>query len=274
MSTGDVENAELIELRLRDLDVTVRAAGDGRPVVLIHGLAQDHGMWAEQQRALGGYRTLAYDVRGHGASSLGEPDGTLAQLGGDLIALLERFDPASCVGFSLGGTVALWAASERPDLFTDVLALATSSVVGRAAAAFFEERIELFGGTDEAAVRAALLEDTRGQLAGADVDAEAVLAERLRAIGDRRGYINAARAMAAINAEPLNERLERIRCPVLVVSGANDQFCPRRAADIMLEYLPHGRFEELANVGHLVTDEDPDAVTEVIGNWLKEGDQR
>ncbi len=271
---SDLENAELIQLRLRDLDVSVRAAGEGRPVVLIHGLAQDHRMWDVQQRELSSYRTLAYDVRGHGATSLGEPDGTLAQLGGDLIALLEQFGPATCVGFSLGGTVALWAAAERPDLFTDVLALATSSVVGRAAAAFFADRIELFAGTDEEAVRSALLEDTRGQLAGADVDPEAVLAERLRAIGDRRGYINAARAMAAINAEPLNDRLELIQCPVLVVSGASDQFCPRRAADIMLEHLRQARFEELPNVGHLVTDEDPGAVTEVIGSWLAEGDRR
>lgn len=267
-------NAELTEVRLGDLDVAFRTTGEGRPVVLVHGLAQDHAMWAAQQRDLSGYRTLAYDVRGHGATSLGEPDGTLAQLGGDLIAFLERFGPAACVGFSLGGTVVLWAASERPDLITDALVLATSSVVGRRAAAFFNERIELFGGSDEEAVRAALLEDTRGQLAGSDVDVEAVLAERLRAIGDRRGYVNAARAMAAINAEPLNDRLERIGIPVLVASGSDDQFTPRRAADIMLEHLPQGRFEELPNVGHLLTDEDPDAVTKIVGRWLAEGDRR
>lgn len=268
------KNAELTQARLGDLDVTFRAAGAGRPVVLVHGLAQDHGMWAAQQRQLPGYRTLAYDVRGHGGTSLGKPEGTLAQLGGDLIAFLERFGPASCVGFSLGGTVVLWAAAERPDLVTDVLVMATSSVVGRRAASFFHERIELFGGTDEEAVRAALLEDTRGQLAGSDVAVETVLEERMRAIGDRRGYVNGARAMAGINVEPLNDRLERIRCPVLVVSGANDQFTPRRAADIMLEHLSQGRFEELPNVGHLLTDEDPDAVTAVIENWLAEGDRR
>lgn len=264
----------MMHVRLGDIDVAYREAGEGRPVVLIHGLAQDHGMWAAQQQRLSGRRTLAYDVRGHGATSVGDADGTLAQLGGDLVRFLERFGPATCIGFSLGGTVALWAASERPDLVHDVLALATSSVVGRAAAAFFRERIELFGGEQEAAIRAALLEDTRGQLAGSAVDVDAVVRQRLEAIGDRRGYVNAARAMAALNADPLNERLERIRCPVLVVSGERDAFCPRRAADIMLEHLPDGRFEELPGVGHLVTDEDPDAVTDVIATWLAEGDRR
>jgi 3-oxoadipate enol-lactonase len=265
---------ELRRVRLRDIDVAYRDAGAGRPVVLIHGLAQDHGMWAAQQQALTGYRTLAYDIRGHGGTSPGAPDGTLAQLGGDLVAFLERFGRATCVGFSLGGTVALWAAAERPDLVEDVVALATSSVVGRAAADFFRERIELFGAQDEHAIQAALLEDTRHQLAGSRLDPHAVFEQRLRAIGDRRGYVNAARAMAALHSAPLNDRLERIACPVLVVSGERDTFCPRRAAEIMLEHLRDGRFHELRDVGHLVTDEDSDAVTEVIGNWLAEGDRR
>jgi pimeloyl-ACP methyl ester carboxylesterase len=40
----------------------------------------------------------------------------------------------------------------------------------------------------------------------------------------------------------------------------------------MLEYIPDGRFEELAGVGHLVTDEDPDALTAVLRAWLLRGD--
>lgn len=260
------------KIRLADIEVAYREAGDGPPVVLIHGLAQDHRMWAVPQRELDAWRTLAYDVRGHGGTSLGKPDGTLAQLGGDLIAFLERFGPARCAGFSLGGTVALWAAAERPDLVTGVLALATSSVVGRAAAGFFRDRIELFEGGDEAAIRAAVTEDTLGQLSGTDADVDRIVADRIEAIGDRGGYINAARAMAAINTEPLNDRLREITSPVLVVSGENDAFCPRKAADIMLEYLPDGRFEELPGAGHLVTDTDPRAVTAVMREWLTKGD--
>lgn len=272
--TDPEQSTTLKQVRLRDLDVAYSQSGEGRPVVLIHGLAQNHRMWADQQRDLPGYRTLAYDVRGHGGTTAGEPDGSLAQLGGDLIAFLEEFGPATCVGFSLGGTIALWAASERPDLVTDVLALATSSVVGRAAAGFFRDRIELFDGSDEAAIRDALLADTRGQLAGSGADERVVLEERLEAIGDRKGYVNAARAMVGMSEQPLNDRLTELRCPVLVVSGENDQFCPRKAADIMLEYIPDGRFEELPAVGHLVTDEDPAAVTDVLRRWLEEGDRR
>ena len=167
-SSAEAERINIV--RLGDIDVAYRTEGSGPAVVFIHGLAQDHRMWAPPQERLSDFRTLAYDVRGHGGTSLGEADGTLAQLGGDLVAFLEHFGPASCVGFSLGGTVALWAAAQRTDLVREVIALATSSVVGSAAARFYAERIELVRSRDDNDVRAALEQDTRAQLAGSRAD--------------------------------------------------------------------------------------------------------
>ena len=90
--------------------------GAGPSLVLIHGLGQDHRIWAEIQPALPEYTTIAYDLRGHGQTPVGDAAGTLAQLGDDLIAFLAATGPAVCIGFSLGGVIALWAASARPDL--------------------------------------------------------------------------------------------------------------------------------------------------------------
>lgn len=260
--------------RLGDIEVAVQEAGEGPPVVLVHGLAQDHRMWTRVLAEQTGRRYVAYDVRGHGGTTIGNADGTIAQLGGDLVALLEELGQATCVGFSLGGTVALWAAAERPDLVSDVVAVATSSVVGRAAAQFFRERIELFetGSTEE--MKAAVRADTEAQLAGDHADLEAIVAARLEAIGDGAGYINGARAMAAINDTPLNPLLERIRVPVIVMSGENDEFCPRRAADIMLEHLSAAEFEELPGVGHLVTDESPETFVSRLSRRLRRGAER
>jgi 3-oxoadipate enol-lactonase len=269
----DSEEEDPGTMVLGDIEVHYRRAGEGRAVVLVHGLAQDHAMWRRQQDALTGCTTFAYDVRGHGRTTVGAADGTLAQLGGDLIALLERTGPATCVGFSLGGTIALWAAAERPDLVTDVVAIATSSVVGRRAGDFFAERIELFSSSDHEAIAETLLADTRLQTVDPD-GAAAVVADRLAAIGDRRGYVNAARAMARLVDEPLNARLETLRCPVLVVGAAEDVFVTRKAADIMLEHLADGRFAEVPDAGHLVTDDNPDAVTRILQEWLSGAAER
>ncbi|HWC09453.1 MAG TPA: alpha/beta hydrolase, partial [Solirubrobacterales bacterium] len=205
---------------LGDIDVAFRAAGSGeRTLVMIHGLGQDHRMWAEIQDQLSEYRTIAYDLRGHGGSTVGDGAGSLNQLGGDLIALLERFGPAVLVGFSLGGSIALWAAAERPDLVQGVVAVATSSVVGRAAAAAIEERIETFEKGDAGEIYAQILEDTEAQLASGEADAAAVSAERAAAVRDPRGYVNAARAVRGMHEESLNARLTAIASPVLIVSG-------------------------------------------------------
>lgn len=272
INAGAADNA--IE-RLRDIEVAYELAGQGPRLVLIHGLAQDHGMWAPQQEALSGYSTLAYDVRGHGATTLGDADGTLPQLGADLIALLERFGPAHCVGFSLGGTVALWAAAERPKLVESVVAVATSSVVGRRAAEGIRERIELFERGDAQAMRDVLLEDTRAQLAKEDVAAEDIVGARIAAIGDGAGYVNGAKAMLWMSEHPLNEALGRIAVPTLVVAGENDVVCPPRAAEIMLEHMSSAAYEELPNAGHLMIDEDPSVLTEVLRRWLdSRGDSR
>jgi pimeloyl-ACP methyl ester carboxylesterase len=255
--------------RLRDIAVAYRASGSGRRVVFIHGLGQDHSIWAPLQSELTDHETLAYDLRGHGGTTLGAGQGTIDQLGEDLVALLEWFGPATLVGFSLGGVVALWVASERPDLVESVIAIATSSVVGRAAAEGLDERIAVFETGDRTAIEHQLLQDTRSQLANDAVDAATVAATRLQAIPDPAGYVNAARAVRGMRDEPMNKRLDRIRLPALVVSGERDLWCPRRAAEIMLEHLADARFVELEGVGHLVTEVAPERLSAIVRAWLE-----
>jgi pimeloyl-ACP methyl ester carboxylesterase len=259
---------EIQSRRAGDIRIAYRITGSGRRVVLIHGLGQDHAIWDAMQEELSDHETLAYDLRGHGATTLGDARGTVDQFGADLIALLEWFGPATLVGFSLGGVVALWGASERPDLVQSVVAVATSSVVGRAAADGLDERIALFERGEKTEIQRQLLEDTRSQLANPAVDAEAVAATRVTAIADPAGYANGARAVRRMRDEPLNERLDRIALPVLVVAGELDRWCPRRAAEIMLEHLAHARFVELDGVGHLMTEDAPERLNAVVRAWL------
>ena len=72
--------------RCNDIDVAWFEAGRGEPLVLIHGLADDHRAW---RRALPDlmlrHRVFMYDLRGHGETTLGRPEGTLLQLRADLV---------------------------------------------------------------------------------------------------------------------------------------------------------------------------------------------
>jgi len=253
-----------MKVRLGEIEVGYTEAGSGPPVVLLHGLAQDRASWADVQARLPEFRTFACDLRGHGETTLGVPEGTLAQLGRDLDAFLEAVTgPARCVGYSLGGTVVLAAAAGRPDLVTGAVVAGTSTVVGSVAAGFFAERIAL-AEHDFAALTAALPEDTAAQLVTGHADREVLAAARIAAIGTGAGYVNAARAMIRLAEEPLTPALASIGVPVDLIGGDGDAFCPRRAADIMLAALADGVYREIADAGHLMGEDQPAAYAEAI----------
>lgn len=254
-----------------DIDVAYTEAGAGPPVVLIHGLAEARATWDVQQRDLAPVHTYAYDLRGHGETTLGDADGTLEQLGGDLVGFLEQVTgQATVVGFSLGGTIALWAAAERPDLVQRVIVFGTSSVVGRAAASFYDQRISDASDTSSPVFRAALREDTAAAIVTATDRVEEILSARLAAVGDGRGYVNAARAMASLHDAPLTGRLDDVKVHVDVVGASGDTFCPEKAARILMDGLPDAAYFEVRGAGHLVNVDNPHGVTEILRTALAE----
>jgi len=98
--------------------------GEGRPLLVIHGLASDAAAWSEtlHELAAAGARAIAYDRRGYGASGAPEPyvATTVQEQAQDAAALLEglRATPALLVGDGFGALVALELLVRRPDLAT------------------------------------------------------------------------------------------------------------------------------------------------------------
>jgi pimeloyl-ACP methyl ester carboxylesterase len=102
-------------------------AGDGPPVLLIHGGAECAAMLTPQAEAIaaGGRRVIWYDRRGTGGSTREDwPGGGADQHADDAAALLRELDavPATVLGFSSGGVVALALAARHPDVVAEVIA--------------------------------------------------------------------------------------------------------------------------------------------------------
>jgi 3-oxoadipate enol-lactonase len=101
----------------------------GEPVVLIHGMGLDASMWAPQWAPLHQeFRTIRYDVRGFGGSTLPERPYSHSD---DLLNLLDFLDarPAHVVGLSMGGSLALRFVLDYPKAVRS-LALIDSSLDG------------------------------------------------------------------------------------------------------------------------------------------------
>src|SRR5437879_11923082 len=205
--------------RCDDIDVTWFQAGRGDLLILVHGLADDHRAWRRSLPDLMlRHRVILYDLRGHGQTSLGNPDGTLRQLGTDLIALMDALgvERAHVAGFSLGGTIAMRAAIDHPDRVGGLALVATSGRVGRSAADWYRQRVEMVDrGYPE--LRATLDGSTADVYAESPGELDEGLVIRRESNADPRGYANACAAMAALNASPLDPELDPIPAPTLIL---------------------------------------------------------
>ncbi len=255
-------------VELDDIIVHYQRRGSGPPVVLLHGLAEDLRSWEAVAAHLGEFCVYTLDLRGHGRTTPGEGAGTLSQLSDDLAAFLSAVTgPAAVVGYSLGGAIGLKAATDPGTLIDQLIVAATSSVVGAAAAEFFAGRIAQLEACDWDGFAAGLRDDTAKQVVTA-VDIDALASRRMDAVGDGRGYMNAARAMMAIRSEPLNPLLAQIEVPVDVIGASSDVFCPRRASDIIVNSVDDCRYHEVAGAGHLLSIDQPDAYGKLLARLL------
>jgi pimeloyl-ACP methyl ester carboxylesterase len=115
-----------LRMRINGVDLYVEpAAGDGEPVVLVHGGWTDHGTWAALVPALArSFRVVTYDRRGHSRSERGPTPPPRRLHEDDLAALIEALGegPVHLVGSSYGAAIALALAGRRPELVHSVVA--------------------------------------------------------------------------------------------------------------------------------------------------------
>ena len=256
--------------RCDDIDVAWFEVGRGDPLILIHGLADDHRAW---RRAVADlmlrHRVILYDLRGHGQTSLGEANCTLRQLGADMVSLMDAIgiDRAAIAGFSLGGTIAMRVAIDHAERVGRLALVATSSRVGRAAADWYTQRVEMVARGDPQ-LRETLDRDAADVYAEAPSELEEGLLIRRQSTADPRGYGNACAAMAALNASPLDPELSGISAPTLIVASELDKHCPPKAAEIISAGIKGSRLEVIPGAGHPIPVEKPGELAHSIISFL------
>jgi 3-oxoadipate enol-lactonase len=255
--------------RTGDIETAWFEIGRGSPLVLIHGLADDHRLWRKAVPDLAlRHRVILYDVRGHGQSTAGSADGTLGQLGADLARLMDviGLERAAIAGFSLGGTIAMRLAIDHPEKVDVLFAVATSSRVNTAAAQWYADRAAMAG----AELKATIDRDTVDAYHISPGELEEGLAIRRQSTQDPAGYRNAAQAMAGLRAAPLDPELVKIRARTLIVCADLDQHCPPRAGEIIAAGVPDSTMEIILGSGHMLPAEKPQELAGLVVGFLRE----
>ncbi|TMC83471.1 MAG: alpha/beta hydrolase [Chloroflexi bacterium] len=237
-----------MRVQLDGMEVAYSEVGRGEPLVLIHGLGDDHRAWRRTIPDLMLHRcAFLYDLRGHGQTTLGTPDGTLRQLSNDLLQLMDGvgLEQVDIAGFSLGGTIAMRFAIDFP---LEVRGLVHS----------------------DPQLRETLDRDTADVYAESPAELEEGLLIRRQSTADPRGYGNACAAMAALNAAPLDPELGRITVPTLIVASDKDKHCPPKAAEIIAAGIKGSRLEIVPGAGHPIPVERPGELAASINSFLAE----
>jgi len=261
-----------MSVQLDGMEVAYSQVGRGDPLVLIHGLGDDHRAWRRTIPDLMLHRRVfLYDLRGHGQTTLGTPDGTLRQLSNDLLQLMDGvgLEQVDIAGFSLGGTVAMRFAIDFPLEVRGLVLVATSSRVGRAAADWYRQRMDMVQRGDPQ-LRETLDRDTADVYAESPGELEEGLLIRRQSTVDPRGYGNACAAMAALNAAPLDPELGRVTVPTLIVASEKDRHCPPKAAEIIAAGIKGSKVEIVPGAGHPIPVEKPRELAACINSFLAE----
>ena len=102
---------------MMDIRLYYEKAGDGEPLILLHGNGEDGTYFKHQMEYFSkDYRVIAIDTRGHGKSPRGEKPFTIRQFAEDLNGFMEEqgMEKAHLLGFSDGGNIALAFALRYP----------------------------------------------------------------------------------------------------------------------------------------------------------------
>ena len=244
---------------------------DERTVLLLHAGIADGRMWEPQLGVLhaAGFRVLAPDLRGFGERPL---DGGRFSHARDAAAALDG--PATVVGNSLGGRVALELALHRPEL-VEGLVLIAPGMPGwdwspEVRAGWADEEAAFERGDRGAAAEAALrlwVDGPRRTAGAVDPRVRAAVREMIL-----RSYELQADAPEddeeALPGRPLSDRLGEIRVPTLVLVGDEDVSDMQAIAARVAEAIDGARLVTLHGVAHLPSLERPTEVNELLLGFL------
>jgi pimeloyl-ACP methyl ester carboxylesterase len=263
--------------------VAYRLDGEGPPIILIHGITASSQVWQPVAERLAARHTvLAPDLLGHGQSAKPRGDYSMGAFASGIrdLALWLELGPATVVGHSLGGGVAMQFAYQFQDR-TGRLALVSSGGLGRRVHGFLraatlpgsELVIPLLAGRQVLSAGRAMgralgwaglklgndaVEMARGHASLGDPESRAAFVHTLRASVDVAGQ-----RVQATDRLYLAEAL-----PLLIVWGGRDRIIPAEHGRRAHELVPGSRFELFEGAGHFPFLDEPARFTATLEDWI------
>ncbi len=228
-------------------ELAYRVSGSGRPVVLIHGLWNTSGLWQQTLEAFSPlYRLYAPDLPGHGQSSPRLP-WKLREVAALLAAWMRllKLPPATVVGHSMGGALAIILAASEPALVN---------------------RLVLVNAAGLPMQRPFLRALTRTSLGFANHPTVRYASRYGKS--SRLQVLALWQAADEVLACDIRPDLKAIRCPTLILWGMRDLALPVQSAALMHRAIPGSELVLLPGVRHQPMRQVPATFHQILGDFL------
>jgi 3-oxoadipate enol-lactonase len=238
-------------------------------VVLASSLGTTRSMWDPQLAALTErFRVVTFDHRGHGESDVPAAPYQIADLGRDVLALLDdiEIERFAFAGLSLGGMVGMWIAAEVPQRVERLALLCSSASLGPATA--WRDRAALVRSGGMAAIADTVVGRwfTPSYAAAHPGVVERHLTMVLATPVE--GYAGCCEAIAVMD---LRDRLAQIEAPTLAIAAMQDPAIPPPHSEAIIAAIAGARLELIDGAAHLASVEQPAAVTRLLIEHLEDG---
>lgn len=255
-----------------DAEIFYWTLGDGPPVILLHPFPVNHEFWLPVAEPLASrYRLILPDLRGHGASGVGDGPATMEKHASDIRNLMDDADigRAPLIGVSIGGYLLFefWrkyrgrvvamalcntkAPADNVEARNGRL-LAAKDVLERGTDPFFESMIQK--------VLAETTRETRPDLV------EGVL--RMMRQMSPEDVALVQRGMA--ERPDSVETLKTIDVPTLLLTGDEDKMTGPNAAEFMRQRISGSQMHVIPKAGHYSPWEQPDQAARLLRKFLDE----
>lgn len=238
-------------------------------VVLIHGGAHDHSVWALQSRWLAhhGFGVLAVDLPGHGRSD-GPALGRIEDIADWIVSLLDAaaVTKAALAGHSMGSLVALDCAARHPGR------AASLALIGTAVPMKVSPELLASTMTDEAGAQAMINVWSHAALShypGNPGPGASVLGGNLRLLQRQKPGVLHTDFAACNNYAAGMERAAQILCPTLVVLAGADLMTSPRSGRALAAAINGSKTVTVPGSGHALMAEKPDAVLDALAEFLR-----
>jgi len=244
------------------------AAGEGTPLVLLHGLGSSCTDWPLQISAFSEiYRVIAPDCRGHGDSDKPPGPYSIELFAGDVLALLNRLDVAQAhvLGVSMGGMVALQMALADSQRIKSLVLVNTFShliVSGLGSLAALLRRaliLRLFGMERMGRLVA------RQLFPRPDQEALRQFTAQRWARNDKAAYRAASLAVWRFN---VTQRLGEIYCPTIIIAGEDDRTVSPPHRDVLQRGIVGSRLVVIPDSTHATPIDQPQHFNQVVLEFL------